>query len=298
MCSSPWMTRRRLLAGMAALTALPLPSARAAELRVATIDWAVLETLLALEVTPVAAAELTLFRRVAVEPAVPAEVADIGLRGTPNYEALRFARPDLIFSSNFYTWAEPKLRLVAPVESLSVYGGEHPPFAMAEQLALTLGERTGRLPAARDLIAAARGELANRRAALEGGDGLPLMLINLGDARHFRVFGADSMFGAVLERLGLDNAWSAPTSYAATAPIGLEHLARVPEAWIVVLPPVPPDAERVLAGSAFWQALPSVRKGRVVMLESVNPFGALPAALRFARLLTESLPAAGEQARG
>jgi iron complex transport system substrate-binding protein len=45
----------------------------------------------------------------------------------------------------------------------------------------------------------------------------------------------------------------------------------------------------MLDSSAFWHALPSVRAGRVVMLDSVNPFGALPAARRFARSLSSKL---------
>jgi ABC-type Fe3+-hydroxamate transport system substrate-binding protein len=38
-----------------------------------------------------------------------------------NFEMLRLARPDLIFSSNFYASSEPRLRRIAPVESFSIY---------------------------------------------------------------------------------------------------------------------------------------------------------------------------------
>ncbi len=67
-----------------------------------------------MDIVPVAAAELVLFREVAVEPAVPASVIDLGLRGTPNFEALKLARPDLIFNSAFYAWVEPRLAEIAP----------------------------------------------------------------------------------------------------------------------------------------------------------------------------------------
>ncbi|WP_341992811.1 ABC transporter substrate-binding protein [Azorhizobium sp. AG788] len=281
------ITRRGFVAGALLAT---LGGARAAPaLRVATVDWALLETLLAIGVTPVAAAELVLYRQVVVEPPVPASVADIGLRGTPNYEALRLLGPDVIFTSNFSAWAEPKLKLIAPVETLSIYARGVPPFAGAERVALDLGARTGRTAAAAALVADTRSELDRLKARLAGGDGRPLMVINLGDARHFRVFGTDSMFGAVLERLGLANAWTAATRYSATAPMGLEALAQVGEAWIVLIPPVPADAERMLAASAFWQALPAVRAGRVLRLAAIDPFGGLPAALRFARLLTGAM---------
>jgi iron complex transport system substrate-binding protein len=253
------------------------------------VDWSLLETLLAIGVVPVAAAELVLYRKVAVEPEVPDSVADIGLRGQPNYEALRALAPDLILSSNYYAWAEPKLRLIAPVESVSIYGTGQPVYTAAEQAARVLGERLGRRAAATDLIDQARQELAELRTGLAAEPRRPLIPINLGDARHFRVFGADSMFGDVLTRLGLVNAWTLPTSYAATAPIGIEILAQLPDAWIIVIPPVPADAARILPASAFWNALPSVQAGRVRTLAPIDPFGGLPAALRFARLLTQAL---------
>lgn len=285
------LTRRSLITGAATLLAAgPARAAPgAAAPRVATLDWALLETLLAMNVTPVAAAELVLFRQVAVEPQVPSGVVDLGLRGMPNFEALRAAAPELIFNSAYYVAAESKLRLIAPVETISIYRTGALPFGRAEEAARRLAAATGRPDAAGRLIAQAQETLARCRAALAGWGERPLLVINLGDARHFRVFGPDSMFGEVLARLGLANAWTAGTSYAASAPVGLEALARFADAGIVILPPVPPDARRILPQSAVWRALPSVRENRVVVLGSMNPFGGLPTAQRFARLLTQAL---------
>jgi len=280
-------SRRAFL--LAAAATLAAPPARAAAARVATLDWALLETLLAMDIAPVAAAELVLFRQVAVEPPVPAGVVDLGLRGMPNFEALRRAEPDLIFNSAYYVASEPKLRLVAPVETISIYARGGRPFARAEEAAERLAAATGRPQAAAALIAETRDALARGREALSGWGARPLLVINLGDARHFRVFGPDSMFGEVLARLGLANAWTQGTSYAASAPVGLEALARFADAALVILPPVPPDARRILPQSAVWQALPNVRDNRVFVLESMNPFGGLPTASRFARLLGAAL---------
>lgn len=291
----PGLSRRALLAAPLALLA---PGARAEgpALRVATIDWALLETLLGMGITPVAAAELVLFREVAVEPPVPPSVIDIGLRGAPNFEALRLTRPNLIFSSNYYAEMEPTLRLIAPVETISIYRTGDPPFGRAEAAAERIGVVTGREEAARALIARVSAQIAAERRNLASHAGRPLLVLNLGDSRRFRVFGADSLFGEVLARLGLANAWGARTSYAASAPIGLEALARFPDAFLVILRPVPPDAARVLSTSALWNALPNVRDRRLAVLDSVDPFGGLPAAARFARLLGAALRAEGEAA--
>ncbi|TBY13468.1 ABC transporter substrate-binding protein [Rhizobium laguerreae] len=283
-----FFSRRQFLAGAAASLSAPALSRAAESLRVATLDWALLETLLAIGANVVAATELRQFREVAVTPDVPATTADLGLRGTPNFEVLRFARPDLIFNSNFYAWADERMRGVAPVESHAIYKPGESPFALAEQTTLAICERL-QLATARQLTEGLAARLDRYRAFLAAGDGRPVIPINLGDARHFRVFGSDSMFGEVLKRVGLTNAWQAQTSYSAAAPVGIEILASMPDAWIVMIPPHPADALATLATSSFWNALPAVREKRVLMLGSINPYGALPAAGRFADLLAEGL---------
>ncbi len=65
-------------------------------MRFAAIDWAMLETALAIGAVPVAAAELRQYRQMQLEPALPDSVADLGLRGAPNLELLRMIEPNLI----------------------------------------------------------------------------------------------------------------------------------------------------------------------------------------------------------
>ncbi|WP_132565792.1 ABC transporter substrate-binding protein [Rhizobium sullae] len=280
-------TRRQFMA-LTAVLATP-PFVRAADApRVATLDWALLETLLAIGANVVAGTELRQFRQVVVKPEIPASVSDLGLRGTPNFEVLRFARPDLIFNSNFYAWADARMSPIAPVENHAIYKPGEDPYALAQQTTLAIGERL-QLEAARQLTEELAAKLQRYRATFSQGDGRPVIPINLGDSRHYRVFGPDSMFGAVLNRTGLTNAWQGATSYSATAPVGIETLAATPDAWIVLIPPHPEDALATLSASAFWNALPAVREGRVVRLGSINPYGALPAAMRFADLLAEAL---------
>ncbi len=281
--------RSMLKAGISLPAAFALPARANSGPRIATLDWAILETLLALDANLVAATELIQFAEIAVTPAVPASVADIGLRGTPNLEVVRMARPDIIFNSNFYGWANDRLEAIAPVESYSIFVPGERPYGLAEKMTVAIGERIGRQASANAFVRDASNALSGMREQIGGAGGRPVIPINLGDTRHFRVFGADSMFGEVLMRLGLANAWQQPTSYSAMAPVGIETLALLPDAWIAVIEPVPPDAENALLQGPFWNALPAVRAGRVLRLASVNPFGALPSAMRFAHLLTDAL---------
>lgn len=101
-----------------AASALAGKARAAATPRIAAIDWAMLETSVALGVMPVAATELIQFRVGAVEPEIPDAVADLGLRGAPNFELLQLTRPDLILISPFYTRYTGRLEAIAPVFSL------------------------------------------------------------------------------------------------------------------------------------------------------------------------------------
>lgn len=286
---------RRTLLGAALGMSFARMALAASDKRIAVVDWSLLETLLALGVAPIAATELVQFRKIAVEPEVPQHVADLGLRGSPNYEMLRLCQPDLIVSSPWFAWAENNLSRIAPVARYSIYEPGRPPYDQAEQVTRALGERLGRSQQALSCVVATSNEIEQARLRLARKTGRSLFVINLGDARHFRVFGPDSMFGDVIQRLGFANAWPRPTSYGAAAPIPLEALAEVPEASIVIVSPVPPEARGTFAESPLWKAIPAVREGRVTIIEPVNPFGALPTARRFTRLLTAALSGTGAQ---
>ncbi len=251
----------------------------------AIIDWGLLETALALGAPLAAATELRQFRQIAIEPPVPDTVVDLGLRGAPNIELLRLLKPDFVLISGFYEYMRPGLERIADVVSLPVYEAGNPPYALAEYSTQALAERVGRSAEAELYVQSVADDLSRIRARIAPLADHPMFAISLGDSRHFRAFGMDSMFGDVLGRLGLRNAWTDETSYSAAAPVGIEALARVPDASIAVVGPLPPEVQRTLDENALWNALPAVREGRVAVLDPVNHFGALPSASRFARLL-------------
>nr|WP_246087749.1 ABC transporter substrate-binding protein [Paracoccus marinus] len=308
--TTPDLTRRRLLtlaaggllAGRSA--GRPAFAAGADRPRLAAIDWAMLETAVAIGHMPVAACELIRFRADAVTPAIPAGVVDLGLRGAPNFELLQLIRPDLILTSPYYVAREAQMRAIAPVMSLPFYvPGEAPlPKALAalDALALAVGD-PGAGMSARARADAGFDAAAARIAGGQGGGGQDgggqgasdraVCVINIGDARHFRAFGPDSLFGNVLTRIGLRNAWDRPTQFAFLAPVPIETLAEFPDASIVIVSDVPVAAARSLGRSAIWRALPAVAAGRVRVLPDVSAFGGVLAALRFAELVSSALVA-------
>nr|WP_269142433.1 ABC transporter substrate-binding protein [Mangrovicoccus algicola] len=259
--------------------------------RLAAIDWAMLETAAAIGAMPVAACELLRFREDAVEPALPGSVTDLGLRSAPNMELLQLVRPELILSSPWYAPMAPRFGTIAPVLSLPVYVPGESPWPHAIAALHALAERLDMPRAAEAAAAAAAHDLAGLAARLAPFRDRPVYVADIGDARHFRAFGADSMFGAILGELGLENAWTGGSRYAFAAPVPIERLAERPEARIVTVSGIPVLARRALETSVLWNRIPAVAEGRLLHLAPVNPFGGVPAGLRFARLLAAGLGA-------
>ena len=286
----PGPDRRAFLFSAAGLLAAGrLSAAPAPAPRLAAIDWAMLETAIAIGRMPVAACELIRYREDAIAPAIPAEVTDLGLRGAPNYELLQLIRPDLILSSPFYVQHEPRLRRVAPVLSLRFFTPGEPPLPHALAALETLAAETGAVQAGGEARARAEARLDALAQRLKPFRDRSVALVDIGDARHLRAFGHDSLFGSVLERLGLENAWRERTAFSFRAPLPIERLAAMPEARLVIVGDIPVEARPGLARSILWHALPPVAQGRLYQLGRVNAFGGIPAALRFAGLLADAL---------
>lgn len=222
---------------------------------------------------------------------MPDAAAKIVKRGAPNYELLQLVRPDMILSSPFYAHYADRLARIAPVVSLPFYTPGAPPLPKAMKALTALGRAIGDPGAAEAVRAHAEATLSAQAQALRPLADQPLCLVEIGDARHLRAFGFDSLFGSTLDRLGLPNAWAGQTAFSFVAPVPLERLADFPEASLVVIGPVAPAVRRALARSVLWRALPPVAQGRVFQLPRQNPYGGLPSALRFAAALQGALAA-------
>ncbi|WP_200372100.1 ABC transporter substrate-binding protein [Rhodovibrio salinarum] len=267
------------------LPVLPV-SAAAAGPRLAVLDWGLAETVLALQLTPLAVAEAPLYRRRVVTPELPPEVVDLGLRTWPNLERLRALSPDLIVSLAGYGVPTARLKSIAPTLPLEIYSQQRAPYRLADAALQAIADRTGRQAQAAAFRQRLSETLERARQRLAGYDGRPVLIFKFSDARHVDVYGDGSLFDAVLQHLGLANAWTEETNIWGFGMAGLDAVARVPDARLVVIAPGPPDS---LKTSALWRSLPPVREGRVVQIPPTWVFGALPSAMRFAEQISRVL---------
>ncbi len=282
-------TTRWLTILMTLCCLISTPTALADPPRIATLDWTLAETLQALDTPPMAVAQIDAYHDWVGEPHLPDTVADLGLRTQPNLELLSDLDPDRILISPMFANLTPRLSRIAPVKNFTLYTPGRDTWQEMRELTRGVADVIGRPAAAEQLIEDAESRIAELRQQLSD-DTPPLLVVQFMDARHVRVFGDNGLYQAVLERLGLDNAWSGETNAWGFSLVGIEALANL-DARLVVVEPYPAGVRETLDRSGLWQGLVRDSRGEPLVLPPVWSFGALPSAQRFAEQLTAALEA-------
>lgn len=284
--------RRRCLIGLAGLlllpTALAAPASATAPLnRVVALDWGLVQTLLALGLTPAASAENQLYRSSVREPSLPASVLELGLRSEPNLELLQELQPQLILLGGDQAVLQSRLASLATSEVFETVD-QGSPCEQVAQLTREVARRIGRADAAEAYLQQAWATLASARERCAGVGSAPLQVISVINERRAMVFGRNSLFDDVLVRLGHRNAWLGTTNGWGFATVGFEQLAEQADARLVYFNATP-GLEQRLAANPLWRNLPSVRRGQALKLPEVLFYGAMPSAVSFAEELSTRL---------
>ena len=275
-------------ASQSAATDTARPSERTQVPRIATVDWTIAETLLALGVTPLAVGDVSAYRAWVGEPLLPAEVVDIGLRAQPNRELLAELKPNRILISPLAAPLAPTLSRIAPVQSIALYDPQTDLWQRLHEATLTIAALVNKTAEANELLTDLNRDLEQMKQTLPA-ELPPLLVVQFIDERHVRVFGRHSLFGAVMQRLGLRNAWQGETNAWGFSVASLEQFLSIPEARLVVVDPIPVGVSERLQEPGLWQHLPLVQQAPVLHLPAVWSSGGVLAARRFATLLSEAL---------
>ncbi len=293
--------RRRVLRAAAALpVGLMAGGAWSAERRatggVCALDWTGAQALLALGIVPRGLPELDRYRRAVVEPAVPDGVPDIGARAEPNLELLDRLAPARLVSDGMLSAVQGRLERIAPVtlyQSFDTRSGDggrpggQITFAIASLRGLAAG--LGAPEAAEEAVARLDRALAEARVHLSGWEPRPLYVLSVLDGRRVLIHGRNSLYQDVLDRLGIENAWTGPSGPYGHATVTMDRLAGRPDAGLVNIGSEGWQALEALATLPLFAGLPFMREGRVTILPPILFYGGVPAAERFARLLGERL---------
>ncbi|WP_213993703.1 Fe(3+)-hydroxamate ABC transporter substrate-binding protein FhuD [Sodalis sp. dw_96] len=285
--------RRRLLLAMMALpwwrSVAMAADKRLDSRRIIALEWRPTELLLSLGVIPQAIADAPNYRNWVVEPPLALSVKDVGLRTEPNMEALQRLRPSLILLTKGYGPAPESLAPIAPVMSFPVQDTPGLPLTTARRDVLALGEYLDLMARARQHLQEVDGQLALTRRRLSTVPSRPVLLFTFLDSQHVMVLGKGSMFQEVMDQVGVANAWHGEVNRWGSATVGFEQLAGLKGVRALCFRRGDRDPLDEVVLSPLWQVIPFVREKQWQTVPAVWFFGATIAAMRFCRLLEQSL---------
>ncbi|MCG8709096.1 Fe(3+)-hydroxamate ABC transporter substrate-binding protein FhuD [Brenneria sp. 4F2] len=284
--------RRRLLTALALspfLYAAPCRSGSAPNLaRIAALEWQSVELLSALDVVPMAVADIPNYHQWVVSPRLPASVIDIGQRTEPNLELLQQLRPSLLLLAQGYGPSPQKLQPIAPSMAFDFNDGNGKPLSMGKDAIRRLAQRLSLEDRAERHLTYFSDFLQRASQRLRAYTQQPLLLFSLIDARHVLVIGQNSLFQEVMDELGIRNAWQQETSFWGTAVVGIERLAEVKRARAILLEHQDQMMFDKVSASPLWQALPFVRRNQLRRVPAVWFYGATLSAMRFCHMLMQA----------
>lgn len=260
--------------------------------RVVAIDWGLAETLVAIGVPPLGLPETRGYNDWVRVPPMPDSTADLGLRSTPSLEYIAGLDADVILTTPQFASITPVVEQAAPVVVLEIYGTGLEPYRNAVDVTRRIGAIVGQEEEAERLIADTASHVERLAAALDGFETRKVLVVNFNDDRHVRVFGEGSIYDDVLERAGLENAWTAPGNFWGFTLTSIDQLVGLDDAAVLVIEPVPPSIQIKLAepdGATLIGQMEMFEEGRYRVLPSIWGFGALPSARRFAEILLDNV---------
>lgn len=195
------------------LILLCLPICVAAQnLRIVSSDWAIVETLMALGHAPTGVGDKRAYERWVIQPALPKQTADIGLRAQPNLELIRQLQPDLVVNSSWFMQLQARAIPNAQTVTLDFFTPQGIEWQHSVAQTRALGKLINKPAAAETLIRQTNTQFAQQTKQLAAHAHRPYAIVQFIDARHMRVYGNNSLYGQTLQRLHLRNSWTAPTN--------------------------------------------------------------------------------------
>ncbi|STZ75791.1 ABC transporter substrate-binding protein [Bergeriella denitrificans] len=279
------------------LAAALLSAAAEAAPRIATSDWTIAETLTAMGHPPVSVADRRVYDVWVNYPPLPAAVKEAGLRFQPNLERLHQIKPDFFIQSPWFAAAKPQFAKIAPVHELNFATDQGIEYAHTLATTRALGKLIGDSPAAEKLIADTEALFARSKPKLAPYTRRPLAVVQFSDGRHLRIYGRNSVFQPVMDKLGFRNAWTGGSNAWGFENITLVDLAKLPpDTLMIIVKPHPQNTRTTLEKSTLWQRLPYSKPANRRVFEAAWSYGALPAMQQFTKQLAAKLPSEKEAA--
>ena len=245
--------------------------------RVVALEWTYAEDLLALGIVPVGVADIEGYKSwVNAEPPLPDTVVDVGTRQEPNLETIMSLKPDLIITAgNRAANNYEQLNAIAPTLVFDPYIEPYVNDQYAEMIESfnVIADVLDKKEEAEQILADLEKTYEEAKAALEsaGKAGETFVLTQAfsnQNAAVLRLFTDNSVAAAILNKLGLTNAYQADKLEAyGFSNATVESLPALQEAnFFYVVQDSDNVFENQLKDNKVWNSLDFVREGRLYPL--------------------------------
>lgn len=265
----------------------------------ATVDWSVAETLIALGQPPIAVGDIKSYKTWVMAPALPESTLDLGIRLQPNIERIaelthfNTSKSLTFIHSDFYMSLNEKLSPYGNVYNVEFYKAGN---AWENVVAATqeIGRIIGKPEAVQQLLEDYWQKISHFKPLVQPFTDRPIALVQFIDTRHLRIYGENSLLGAVIHQLGFKNAYLPEVNYWGFQNIDITELAKLPKnTRFVVIKPYPHNIATALTHNTLWQHLPLAKTP--LILPAVWTFGAIPSAQHFVEIFADGLLHGGEK---
>lgn len=260
--------------------------------RIITTDWSIAETLLRLDAPLVGIGDMIQYNNWVATPSIPANVIDLGLRTQPNMDSLIEAHANTLINSSWFQQILPPelIENWYTLYAIDFYTNTGISWQNTVEQTKKLAHFINRQTEANQLITNVESTIETDSIHVAEFQHRPIAIVQFIDSRHLRIYGDNSLYGVVLNKLNLVNAWQQPTNGWGFQQISLLELANLPsDTLLIIIAPYPTNLQQKLTKNQVWQQLPFANQLNYRLLPAIWAFGALPSMQRFSQLLTDSL---------
>jgi ferric hydroxamate transport system substrate-binding protein len=245
--------------------------------RVVGLEWAEVEMLATLGVSPVGVADHKGYATWNSAAPLDADVQDVGGRGEPSVDAIIALQPDLVvMEADRGSALIRQIEEYVPVIVTTGSDANRNLDRMRDDFTM-VAEAVGATDEAEEILAALDATIAEGREqiAAAGATGETFAIADgwmEGSNVSIRMFGEGSLFSDLAEELGLENAWTGKVDsvwgLGTTDVEGMTALEDNPDLQLLYSASDEPDVfAEGLADNAIWESLPFVEKGNLTKLD-------------------------------
>lgn len=253
------------------------------------LSWTTAETLVAIGAPPIGMSMRDNYQKWGSIRSLPEDTVEVGISFQPNLELITSMHPDIIVSDSVFAVSDEKLSDKYNTHRFAIYQEDVDRWNELTDFTRTLSSAIMLPDSGEVYIADIENKIEDLKNRIREWNE-PLLIIRALDSHHVRVYGKNSLVQAVLNRLGLSNAWQEPTNQKGFSIVGVEELIGIDARLVIVEgPQLSRDIANQLSDRGLWQYVPSIREDNLITVPPFWVFGALPSAYQFSVSLVEAL---------